>query len=51
VAITNQSFNRTAHSQAELNHVELLNGEDLIAIMTEHPVTHGELAKFLMMEW
>lgn len=50
-AMTNRRFNGTARNQAKLNHVELLDGDDLAERMREKPVRRGELASFLFSGW
>jgi Holliday junction resolvase len=50
-AVTNRRFNGNARAQAHLNHVDLLDGQDLAKRLDERPVTKGELAAFLMSGW
>lgn len=50
-AVTNKRFNGNARAQAHVNHVELLDGQDLAKRLDERPVTKGELAAFLMSGW
>jgi HJR/Mrr/RecB family endonuclease len=42
VAITNQSFNGTAQTQAGLNHVRLVEREELIGLLQKHPIALSE---------
>jgi Holliday junction resolvase len=51
VAATNQRFNGIARSQANLNHVELVDRESLAAMLEAHPVTRGELENLLFATW
>lgn len=50
-AVSNHRFNGTARNQAKLNHVELLDRDDLAERMREKPVRRGELASFLFSGW
>ena len=50
-AVTNRRFNGTARAQANLNHVEILDHEDLSRMLAERPVTRGELGQFLFAGW
>lgn len=50
-AVTNRRFNRTARHQAKLNHVQLLDGDDLAMLMHEKPVRRAELDRFLFSGW
>lgn len=43
VAATNQAFNGTAEAQANLNHVELIDGAILSAMLSQVAITRGEL--------
>ena len=51
VAATNQRFNSIARSQANLNHVELVDRESLAAMLEAQPVTRGELENLLFATW
>lgn len=51
VAATNQRFNGIARSQANLNHVELVDRESLAAMLEAQPVTRGELENLLFATW
>lgn len=51
VAATNRKFNGTARSQARINHVELLDGDDLASRLIQNPVRKEELASFLFSGW
>lgn len=51
VAATNRRFNGTAREQARLNHVELLDVDDLVERLNEQPIRRGELASFLFSGW
>lgn len=51
VAATNQRFNGIARHQANLNHVELVDGESLAAMLVAHPMTRGELESLLFATW
>jgi hypothetical protein len=48
VAVTNQRFNGTASAQANLNHVELVDREDLIKMLIKKPIKRRELEFFLL---
>ena len=51
VAATNQKFNGTAKSQAKTLGVELVEGDDLLRLLTQYPVRRGELDTFLLANW
>ncbi len=51
VAATNQRFNGIARSQANLNHVELVDRESLAAMLEARPVMRGELENLLFATW
>ncbi len=51
VAATNQRFNATAHRQANVNSVALVDGADLERLLVDHPMKRGELAHFLLATW
>jgi len=51
VAVTNQRFNSTARQQAQVLGVELIEGEDLEALIAQHPMKRGELERFLISGW
>jgi hypothetical protein len=51
LAVTNQRFNGNAREQARINHVELLDGDDLAERLAEQPIRRGELASFLFAGW
>ncbi|MBF0160072.1 MAG: restriction endonuclease [Magnetococcales bacterium] len=43
LAVTNRRFNGTARGQAQLNQVELIDGEGLAEYLKKHPVLRSEL--------
>ncbi|HAT49165.1 MAG TPA: hypothetical protein DCS88_02375 [Alphaproteobacteria bacterium] len=47
LAVTNRRFNGTAHLQAKLNHVALIDGEGLAERLRENPIRRGELISYL----
>ncbi len=51
VAVTNQRFNNTAKQQARVLNVELVEGDDLALLITQHPMKRGELERFLLSGW
>jgi len=51
VAATNQRFNGTARRQAEVHHVEVVEGPDLARLLVEFPMRRGELMRFLLAGW
>lgn len=51
VAVTNQRFNGAAKQQANVLHVELVDGEGLARRVQQYPVSRGELASFLLPGW
>lgn len=51
VAVTNRRFNRTARQQAALNHVKLMDCDDLAEKLRENPVRQDELAAYLFEAW
>lgn len=50
-AVTNRRFNGTARAQAQFNHVELLDVDDLSERLNKQPIRRGELASFLFSGW
>ena len=48
LAMTNQSFNSTARSQANLNHVELIDQDMLIDMLNETPVKLAHVESYLL---
>ena len=48
IAVTNQHFNGMASVQANLNHVELVDRDGLIQMLTENPVKRRDLEFFLL---
>jgi hypothetical protein len=44
VAATNRRFNGPARLQAQLNHVELVDGSDLAALLNANPIRRRELS-------
>ncbi|MBA3006464.1 MAG: restriction endonuclease [Proteobacteria bacterium] len=48
IAVTNQRFNGMASTQANLNHVELVDRDDLIQMLSEKPVKRRDLEFFLL---
>ncbi|MBF0192554.1 MAG: restriction endonuclease [Magnetococcales bacterium] len=51
VAVTNRHFNATAHEQARLNHVRLIEAAELQEMLTKYPVTQGEVESYLFSGW
>ena len=51
VCITNQFFNSTAKTHAELNNVELLGQTDLAALLEQFPVTMLDVERLRYAEW
>ncbi|MEJ8848588.1 SNF2-related protein [Variovorax rhizosphaerae] len=51
IAVTNRRFNGTARQQAQALNVELMEGDDLEALLARHPMKQGELVRFLMSSW
>ena len=51
VAATNQAFNGTAGAQANLNHVELLDGARLSAMLSEVVIARSELDQLVFAAW
>ncbi len=51
LAVTNRRFNRTAHAQAKLNQVELIDGEGLVERLREKPIRRDELEFYLFEGW
>ncbi|MBF0141335.1 MAG: restriction endonuclease [Magnetococcales bacterium] len=47
LAVTNRRFNGTAHAQAKLNQVALIDGEGLAERLRENPIRRGELISYL----
>lgn len=50
-AVTNQRFNGTARQQSEVLQVELVDGDDLVGLLSKYPVSRGELEWFLIGSW
>lgn len=50
VAVTNQSFTKSALSQAQANHVDLVMRESLAEMLGAHPITNYEFDEALL-EW
>ncbi|MEF8723476.1 MAG: SNF2-related protein [Candidatus Accumulibacter delftensis] len=50
-AVTNRRFNGAAREQARVNHVELLDVDDLAERLKEKPIRRGELTSFLFSGW
>ncbi|MBV5340272.1 MAG: restriction endonuclease [Deltaproteobacteria bacterium] len=48
IAVTNQRFNGMASAQAILNHVELVDRDGLIQMLTEKPIKRRDLEFFLL---
>lgn len=51
LAVTNRRFNGTAHLQAKLNQVELIDGERLAERLRDNPIRRGELASYMFKGW
>jgi hypothetical protein len=51
VCITNQFFNNTATTHADLNNVELLRQTHLAELLQEFPVTMLDVEKLLYTQW
>lgn len=51
IAATNRTFNQSARQQASLLNVRLIEGEDLIGLLSKHPTKRGELDRFIMAGW
>lgn len=50
-AATNRRFNQSARQQASLLNVTLIEGCDLIDLLSKHPTKRGELDRFAMAGW
>lgn len=50
-AATNRQFNQSARQQASLLNVTLIEGRDLIDLLSKHPTKRGELDRFAMAGW
>jgi HJR/Mrr/RecB family endonuclease len=50
-AATNQYFNETATDRARKNKVTLVNQKDIETLLRQHPVTHGDVQRFLHAYW
>lgn len=48
VAVTNRRFNGTARDQAKINHVRLVEGDDLVKLLECYPVCRWEVAQFVV---
>ena len=48
IAATNQRFNGMANFQANLNHVELVDRDDLVRMMKEKPIQRRDLEIFML---
>ncbi|CAJ7234983.1 ATP-dependent helicase protein [Burkholderia pseudomallei] len=48
---TNQYFNETAVGRAHKNRVTLVNQKDFESLLRLHPVTHGDVQRFLLANW
>lgn len=51
VAATNRRFNQTAKLQASMLNVTLIEGSDLIELLSKYPTKRGELDHFEMAGW
>ncbi|MCW8165623.1 hypothetical protein D8B22_04485 [Verminephrobacter aporrectodeae subsp. tuberculatae] len=51
VAVTNQRFNDTAKHQARVSNVALVEGDELVRLITQYPMKRGELQRFLGSAW
>jgi hypothetical protein len=51
VCVTNQFFNNTAKTHAELNNVELLNQTNLAELLRQFPVTILDVERLVFAEW
>jgi HJR/Mrr/RecB family endonuclease len=45
---TNQYFNETATSRAHKNRVTIVDRKDIESLLRRHPVTHGDVQRFLV---
>ena len=50
-AATNRRFNQSARQQASLLNVTLIEGADLIDLLSRHPTKRGDLDRFAMAGW
>lgn len=50
-AVSNQYFNEAAEDRARKNKVTLVNQKDLESLLRQHPVTHGDVQRFLHAYW
>jgi hypothetical protein len=50
-AATNQYFNETAVERARKNKVALVTQKDIEKLLLQHPVTHGDVQRFLVAYW
>jgi hypothetical protein len=50
-AATNQYFNENMVNRARSNKVTLLDQKDIGVLLREHPVTHGDVQRFLQASW
>lgn len=48
LAVTNRRFNQAAKRQAQILKVGLIEGDQLANMLANHPITHGELERFLL---
>ncbi len=51
VGLTNQFFNPSAHQQAQLNGVELIDQNGLAQLLEQYPVKMLEIEQILFSEW
>lgn len=51
ICVTNQSFNSTARTHADLNDVELLSQTHLAKLLEDYPVRLLDVERFLYAEW
>ncbi|MBF0383556.1 MAG: restriction endonuclease [Magnetococcales bacterium] len=51
VAVTNSTFNATAKMQARHNHVDLIDGNNIVELLRKHPVKRGELSSYMFDSW
>jgi hypothetical protein len=49
--VTNQSFNSTARTHAELNNVELIGQTQLARLLEEFPIRMGDVERYLFSTW
>ncbi|MBK3338624.1 SNF2-related protein [Burkholderia pseudomallei] len=51
IAATNRRFNQSARQQASLLNVTLIEGSDLVDLLSKHPTKRGEFDRFAMAGW